>query len=393
VLIAGGVSSFADGNILASAELYDAHTGTFTPTGDMRDPFADTATLLPDGTVLITHSLIGYDAFGEIYVRHAELYDPSIGAFRRTGDLIHFHNGPTATLLRNGDVLIAGGDLGDGDGATAAAELYHPDSGTFAATSSLTIAREGHASSLLSNGSVLINGGHGGVPVRGGGFDNLASAEVYDPVSGMFKVTSSMATGRESHQATLLDSGAVLITGGAEYYPFGAGPRPPVYGLLSSAELYTNDNLLQDGGFENEVLPNLGPAWVSDTPLRHVAAKSESYQPHSGLQNGACWTPGFLDCGLYQEVLAPITGSYTLRLFATADRPGGLVGVNVNNQTVTLTDVGVRNFGEYVEYTLRLLAHEGDLIRVWMYSPPVPGYVVIDDASLTVDQSSARQQD
>jgi len=51
-----------------------------------------------------------------------------------------------------------------------------------------------------------------------------------------------MSTGRESHQATLLNSGAVLITGGAEYYPFGAGDRPPVYGLLSSAELYTPDS-------------------------------------------------------------------------------------------------------------------------------------------------------
>jgi hypothetical protein len=146
-------------------------------------------------------------------------------------------------------------------------------------------------------------------------------------------------------------------------------------------------NLLQSGDFEEYVPPSLGPpGWFSDNPLRQVAAKSESHQPHSGTQNGACWTTEFLDCGLYQEKIAPVTGAYTLRLFATADRPGGLVGANLNGQTVTLQDVAVRDFGDYAEYTMPFSAHAGDTIRVWMYSPPTPGYVVIDDVSLTLDQ-------
>jgi len=152
-------------------------------------------------------------------------------------------------------------------------------------------------------------------------------------------------------------------------------------------------NLLQSGDFEDYVPPTLGPpGWISDNPLRQVAAKSETNQPHSGKQNGACWTPEFFDCGLYQEKIAPVTGAYTLRLFATADRPGGLVGANLNGQNVTLQDVAVRDFGDYAEYTMPFSAHAGDTIRVWMYSPPTPGYVVIDDVRLTLDQPIAITQ-
>jgi len=149
-------------------------------------------------------------------------------------------------------------------------------------------------------------------------------------------------------------------------------------------------NLLQFGSFEEYVPPDLEPfAWVSDNPLRQVPAKSETNQPHSGKQNGACWTPEFFDCGLYQEVSAPVTGEYTLRVFASADRPGGLVGINLNGRTATLSEVAVRDFDVYEEYTLPFHAQAGDVVRVWMYSPPVPGYVVIDDVSLTLDRPIA----
>jgi len=152
-------------------------------------------------------------------------------------------------------------------------------------------------------------------------------------------------------------------------------------------------NLLQSGDFEDYVPPTLGPpGWMSDSLRRQVPAKSETHQPHSGRQNGACWTPEFLDCGLFQEVIAPVTGAYTLRLFAAADRPGGLVGASLNGQTATLQEVTVRNFGDYAEYTMPFSAHVGDAIAVWMYSPPTPGYVVIDDVSLTLDQPIAITQ-
>lgn len=151
-----------------------------------------------------------------------------------------------------------------------------------------------------------------------------------------------------------------------------------------TSRLATSD-LLTRGDFEAYTPPALGPpGWVSDG-LRQTAAKSETHQPRSGAKNGACWTPVHLDCGMYQDVTAPATGVYTLQIYAAADRSGGLVGANVNGATAASADVVEGAFGGYRLYSLAFSANAGDMIRVWMYSPAVPGYVVIDNASLTVD--------
>jgi regulation of enolase protein 1 (concanavalin A-like superfamily) len=141
-------------------------------------------------------------------------------------------------------------------------------------------------------------------------------------------------------------------------------------------------NLLDEGGFEEYVPPALGtPGWVSDTPLRQIPAKSETNQPHTGSQNGACWATTEQDCGLYQEVTASADGNYMWTMYANADRPGGLIGVNVNGVPVVSMPVNVRGFGNYGSaYSAGFVAHAGDVIRVWMYSPATPGYIVIDDA-------------
>jgi hypothetical protein len=79
----------------------------------------------------------------------------------------------TATLLPNGEVLVAGGNIdGNGDFASSA-ELYHPASGKFTATDSMTAGRGGHTATLLLNGKVLIAGGLCDTGV-------LASAELYE---------------------------------------------------------------------------------------------------------------------------------------------------------------------------------------------------------------------
>jgi len=170
-------------------------------------------------------------------------YDPSNGTFAATGDMTQYHLLGTATLLMNGKVLMAGGEA-DG-GAASFAELYDPGTGTFAPTGNMITARNYHTATLLQDGTVLMAGGHNGGPVPGAGFDNTSSAELYDPETGTFQSTGSMATGRDNHAATLLSNGEVLIVGGYEYYPFGAGPRPQD-GRLPSAELYVPSLLIPD---------------------------------------------------------------------------------------------------------------------------------------------------
>jgi hypothetical protein len=237
VLIAGGAIGQ---NFLTSAELYDPSTGAFTATGSMSYPWADTATLLTNGEVLITR---GNPDGPPPFLSSAELYDPDTGTFAFVGYMKENHTGPTAVLLTSGDVLVAGGDIGDGDGSSTVAELFDPNTDTFGYTGRLIHGREQSTSTLLRDGTVLFTGGHDFVPISISNweFDHIASAELYDPVTSMFRNTGSMATGRELHAATLLNDGTVLITGGDQFWPTaigGDGGRDPATSVLASAEIY-----------------------------------------------------------------------------------------------------------------------------------------------------------
>src|SRR5439155_26760647 len=76
----------------------------------------------------------------------------------------------------------------------------------FGNTGSLNTARESHTATLLANGKVLVAGGEdGGV--------SLTSAELYDPASGSWSATGSLNTARHVHTATLLPNGKVLVAG------------------------------------------------------------------------------------------------------------------------------------------------------------------------------------
>ncbi len=122
---------------------------------------------------------------------------------------------PTATLLPNGHVLIVGGswcrsNRCSGFDPLASAELFDPVTETFSATGSMSIARTGHTATLLNNGTVLITGGVN----PGLGSDN--TAEIYDPATSGFTRVGDMARGRARHTASLLADGRVLIAGGWE---------------------------------------------------------------------------------------------------------------------------------------------------------------------------------
>jgi lysophospholipase L1-like esterase len=225
VLVTGGEN--APNESVASAELYDPATGKWSSTGSMAaDRAGQTATLLSEGEVLVVGGNFGVGPA-------AELYDPNTGSFSPTGPMPVDPAFGTATLLPTGEVLLAGGLVPAGGGAntqTAAAELYDPTTNTWSQTGSMLTARDLQSATLLRSGEVLIAGGYN--PERG----TLASAELYDPATGAFSAASPMGLARWEPTATLLsagaDAGEVLVTGGSIHAVTEADLRP------TAAEVY-----------------------------------------------------------------------------------------------------------------------------------------------------------
>lgn len=205
VLVAGGFAG--DKNSLASAEVFDSKTNTFSSAGNMNFTRAGhSATVLPDGKVLIAG---GYNGN---YLDSAEIYDANTGKFTPTGKMTLPRSGHIAVLLANGKVLLAGG-VGAGWTFLADAEIYDPASNTFTKTQNMTTARESHTATLLKDGNVLITGGHQG---RRSAITIYASAEIYNPTNGTFTATANLTVKRHKHDATLLNDGTVLIVGGSD---------------------------------------------------------------------------------------------------------------------------------------------------------------------------------
>lgn len=220
VLVAGG-QNIATGTILSDAELYDPTTGAWSITGTLDVPrYAHTATLLEDGTVLVAGGG-STNAAGADITDSAELYYPATGAWSEVSSMNTARASHTATLLPNGQVLVAAG-VGSNFTELASAEIYDPVSATWTTTNSLNTARASHTATLLRNGQVLVAGGF------------QSSVEVFDPASGIWTTTNSMNTGRQYHTATLLPDGNVLVAGGITYEP----PPDGYFLPTNSAELY-----------------------------------------------------------------------------------------------------------------------------------------------------------
>jgi hypothetical protein len=229
VLIVGGKDSAT--NIVNTAERFtpasavDAAAGAFKSTGSMSDTRINhTATLLPGGTVLIAGGYDGLDVLAT-----AEVYNPASGTFSPTessstglSTMTTPRQNHSATLLGSGQVLLAGGD--NNGVILRSGEIYDPPSGVFAAVASqMAQPRESHTATLLNDGLVLIAGG--AAPSLSPLVVN--EAELFDPTPGFFVPSGPMATARQYDTASTLFTGPALIAGGQN-----------ALGPLATSELY-----------------------------------------------------------------------------------------------------------------------------------------------------------
>jgi hypothetical protein len=312
VLLANGSNSSlyteAAGYVgLSGIEVYDPGTGKFTEIfgEDGIGIFGHTATLLPNGKVLLAGGFLNnyWDYSGSTSDNGASLYDSAAGVLSGTGNMTANRGGHTATLLANGKVLIAGGSDQDptGTGLTSA-ELYDPGTGTFTHTGSMAVGRYLHTATLLQNGKVLIVGG-----VSTSKSDPVPAAEVYDPATGTFTMTGSMATAREQHTATLLADGRVLIVGGTT-----STPAP-----LASAWLATGSVNLQGTATAEIYDPSTGSFSVTGS-----MAAARTFHTATLLPNGTVLIAGGGNENSTAEIYDPITGSFSITVGMMIGRSG-----------------------------------------------------------------------
>jgi N-acetylneuraminic acid mutarotase len=207
VLITGG--AYASGNRfyhLRSCELYDPVTSRWTVINQMNYARAGhTATLLSNGKVLVTGGLY-FDGSNDIYLRSCELYDPVADQWVLTDSMSVRRKDHTATLLPNGNVLVVGGHYAityPYDTYLMSCELFNANTESWTVTDSLSTPLAGQRSVILSNGNILVAGGYYAIHI----------SELFNPVSMTWSTTGSLRVGRNDHSVTLLPNGNVLAVG------------------------------------------------------------------------------------------------------------------------------------------------------------------------------------
>ena len=286
VLVTGGSDmTAAGGSLLTSAEIYDPARGTFTATGSMTAPRSyNHAVRLLDGRVMIIGPT--FDQRGNTLGNSAEIYDPATAAFARTGPLAKQGGIGTATLLEDGSVLVTGWVAGAACTATkcvSQTELYDPSRGTFRYAG--PVGQGFTAATLLSGGRVLLTGSEslqGDYEVAGKG------AAIYDPSTGGFTPTGPLNEARLGSQAVRLLDGRVLVVGGRTRTGGNSGPTE-----IASAEIYnpatgafSRTGSLPDarGGFTANLLPDgevlVAGGWTAS--LSSPTLIPEIYDPATG---------------------------------------------------------------------------------------------------------------
>jgi hypothetical protein len=253
VLVTGGVSQLGS-RITASdtAELFDPAAGLWFQVGrSMTSPRQfHTATVLANGKVLLAGGLISLNS-GVGAIASAELFDPSTSSFTAVPPMKLPHRSHIAIKLTSGKVLVAGG-INDGGGTLPTAEIFDPASSSWTYAADMNQARYSHTATMLASGGVLVVGGAFGVPGA------LASTEIYNDSTNTWTLMGPMGRSRYRHTAETLPNGTVLVTGGftgssgqpessAERYEPTTGMWSPVASMTASRAQHTCTSLGAQG--------------------------------------------------------------------------------------------------------------------------------------------------
>ena len=270
--------------------------------------------------------------------------------------------GHTATLLRDGRVLVVGG-------YSASAEIWDPRTGTFATTGSMAHLRTDHAAALLPDGRVLVVGGNSGGNLTG---DFTREVEVWDPATGTFSIVGSLPVRRGADvSATRLLDGRVLVAGGVDCPSNLAAPTDdPCAGVdLRATVLFdpATDGLspgphLNDDRVAGTAVALLdGRVFFIGTAGYHRPAIAEVLDPVSGHVESVGTTTGRLAGGMHAtrlddgrvlvtgpwwepennggaELWDPTTGQFT-RTEPSASSRGGIEAVGLHDGRVLVVGV------------------------------------------------------
>lgn len=279
---------------------------TWASAGSMNLPRSSfTATLLRGGDVLVAGGITQSGAQTSI-TSSAEIYNPRTNTWMYTSPMSSPRADQTATALPDGRVLVAGGT--DGANYLTSAEIFDQASGLWSNAGNMTVGRSAHTATLLYNDRVLVVGGHNGS-------GPLAGSDIYDPSSNSWSASDSLRTARSGHTATLLLDGDVLVTGGlgltgaltsVELYDpstarwVGALPRPrlEIARYDHTATLLPDGRVLVAGGFDRSNALSSGelynPASGYWTDAQSMAS-ARGLQTATGLYNGSVLVTGGID--------------------------------------------------------------------------------------------------
>lgn len=345
VLVTGGGGASGAGYTLNSAELYSPSVDLWISIAGMsvaREAHA--ATLLNNGQVLVTGGTQYSPSLYYVETNTVELYDPTNRTWTTVGSMNAKRSFHTATLLKDGKVLVTGGHTVLFPHVLNSAEVYDPETKTWSPAGTMSVTRQHHTATLLKDGRVIVVGG------MNKNHDSEGSTDIYDPVTGAWTAGSNLIERRYGHTATLLCDGRLLVASGANnttgpstssdlYDPFTntwspSGVVSPSY--FHVAILLSDGRVLIVGGLTGSG-SSAGPRIYDPITgsWRNVPGMAQRRLPAaSRMQDGRVLVLG--GASNTSEIYAPSVGAAPCDPFATLSVDNVRPNTGGNNGTVTI---------------------------------------------------------